>query len=101
MTLPWVCAEGAGTPNDNIFSWPTIADWDWKCYADNEADGGYPPFLNYYYGYFEDTGNNGDPNDYKLVLNLRQWGPDGQLTDLRYDEKEFYPVTEDGDPRVW
>ena len=62
---------------------------------------GYPPFLNYYYGYFEDTGNNGDPNDYKLVLNLRQWGPDGQLTDLWYNEKEFYPVTEDGDDRVW
>ena len=60
-----------------------------------------PPFLNYYYGYFEDTGNNGDPNDYKLVLNLRQWGPDGQLTDLWYNEKEFYPVTEDGDDRVW
>merc|ERR1719276_215690 len=35
MTLPWVCAHGAETPGENIFSWPTIADWNWKCYADN------------------------------------------------------------------
>ena len=64
-------------------------------------EGGYPPFVNYYYGYFEDTGNNGDPNDYKLVLNLRQWGPDGQLTGVRYDKKEFFPVTEDDTGYTW
>ena len=32
---------------------------------------------------------------------LRQWGPDGQLTEVRYDEKEFFPVTEDDTGYTW
>ena len=101
MLNPWVCVEGAGTPNDNLFSWPTVANWDVKCYADNEVETGWPANMNYYYGYFEDTKGQGDPKDYRLYLSLRQWGPDGQLTDVKYDEKVFFPVMDDESDYVW
>ena len=29
------------------------------------------------------------------------WGPDGQLTDVQYDEKVFFPVMDDGSDYVW
>ena len=33
---------------------------------------------------------------------LRQFGPDGQLTYTEdFNEVNFYPVTTDGDSRVW
>ena len=40
--------------------------------------------------------------DFRLVLSLRQFGPDGQLTYTEdFNEVNFYPVTTDGDSRVW
>ena len=62
---------------------------------------GYPANMNFYYGYFEDTKGKGHPKDYRLYLNLRQWGPDGQLTDVWYNEKVFFPVMDDGSDYVW
>ena len=35
-------------------------------------------------------------------VTLRQFGPDGQLTYTEdFNEVNFYPVTTDGDSRVW
>lgn len=56
--------------------------------------------MNFYYGYFDDQGSS-DQNDFKLVLNLRQWGPDGKLTQERYDNREFFPVMDNDTPYAW
>lgn len=51
--------------------------------------------MNFYYGYFDVSSGNK-----VMYLNLRSFGPDGNLID-QYDNKVFKPVTDDGDPRVW
>ena len=102
MTFPWVCTPGGTGADTNFLTWPTIQTTGWKCYADNEVEAGYPPYMNFYYGYFGDINNQGNVEDFRLVLSLRQFGPDGQLTYTEdFNEVNFYPVTTDGDSRVW
>ena len=51
---------------------------------------------------YGDINNQGNVEDFRLVLSLRQFGPDGQLTYTEdFNEVNFYPVTTDGDSRVW
>ena len=62
------------------------------------ADTGFPPWVNFYYGYFTE--------DYELHLEMAQFGPDGFIgyaygTGTGYDGQVFTPVTESNDPRVW
>ena len=58
-----------------------------------------------YYGYFDDGGTPENPENFRLYLNLRQWGPDKELTSERYGEigkeKEFFPVMSDFNDYVW
>ena len=91
--FPWACIQDDTTTNDNLLTWPTVSLTDWKCWADNEvADLGFPPYVNFYYGYFTE--------DYKLYLSVAKFGPDGYV-DTPYEDKLFEPVMDDGDDRVW
>lgn len=48
MLFPWVCAYDPNK-NGNNFSYPTLTESSqYKCYADNEALGGWPPLIEIY-----------------------------------------------------
>ena len=107
MVVPYDVADSAQDAEvDRVIAWldsgGDVNDVDQDGFTLINIDGyGSPPFMNFYYGYFEDTKGEGNWNDYKLVLSLRQWGPDGKLTQERYDNREFFPVMDNDTPYAW
>jgi len=56
MMYPWRCDNGGPAAN-NLFSYPSISDWGYECYVDNEPGGwGAPPDIEIYFGVLLNNG---------------------------------------------
>jgi hypothetical protein len=94
MLFPWVCAYDANK-NGNNFSYPTLTESSqYKCYADNEALGGWPPLIEIY-SMLPTTDSSGKEilQGVKWVYDL-QTGPDLEPRLVTEDGFTLYPCTD-------